>query len=155
MGKDVTYLCDPCCRGGVPPFELQMNLISNLAEIMWEGADGKLVEPQYAAKFGAQFILTSDWASTNPLLVEFPEKYRNQIKLHYATMFGKQVWIMPQGGVEIGSVVTYGDSLDSCFEQAKEIADEIKGTQIECLVGSMDGLKKNLETFEQFDVKFE
>ena len=45
MGKDITYLCDPCCRGGSPPFELQLNLIENLAEIIWEGADGKLIEP--------------------------------------------------------------------------------------------------------------
>ena len=85
MGKDTTYLCDPCCRGGSPPFELQMNLIENLAEIIWEGADGKLVEPKFAGKYGAQFIIESKWSINNPLLVEFPADFRDRIKLRYAT----------------------------------------------------------------------
>lgn len=155
MGEDVTYLCDPCCRGGSPPFELQLNMLTNLAEIMWEGADGKLVEPKYAGKYGTQFILRSEWASSNPLFIEFPEKYRNQIKLHYATQFGTDLWIMPQGSAEIGAVVVCGDSLDACFEEAQKIAGEIKGTQIECCIGSVDGLKKNIDQFAKWDVIFE
>ncbi len=155
MGANITYLCDPCCRGGSPPFELQLNLLSNLAEILWEGADGKLVEPKYASKFGAQFILRSNWAVDNPLLIEFPEKYRNQIKLHYASKFGDSLWIMPQGGAEIGAVVVCGDSLDDCFAEAQTISGEIKGTQIECCIGSTDGLKKNIEQFEKWGVKFD
>jgi hypothetical protein len=156
MGQDLTYLCDPCCRGGSPPFELQLNMIENLAEIMWEGAAGKLVEPKYAGKFGAQFIIESKWSICNPLLVEFPDKYRENIKLRYATMFGEQLWIMPQNSdtPAFGSIVVTGDSLDDCFEQAKAIADEINGIGVECLVGSMDGLKKNIEQFAEMAVKF-
>jgi hypothetical protein len=156
MGKDVTYLCDPCCRGGSPPFELQLNLIENLAEIMWEGADGKLVEPKFAGKYGAQFIIESKWSIHNPLLVDFPPKYREQIKFRYATMFGDNLWIMPQNSDTPGfaSIVVTGESLDECFDEAKEIADQIKGIGIECQIGSMDGLKKNLEQFAQWGVKF-
>lgn len=156
MGKDVTYLCDPCCRGGSPPFELQLNMIENLAEIMWEGAGGNLVEPKFAGKYGAQFIIESKWSINNPLLVEFPSEYRERIKFRYATMFGDKLWIMPQKSDTPGfaSIVTTGDNLDDCFEEAKEIASEIKGIGIECLVGSMDGLKENIEKFASFGVKF-
>jgi len=157
MDEKTTYLADPCCRFGSPPSELQLNLISNLAEIMWEGADGKIVEPQFAGKHGAQFIIESKWSITNPLLVEFPPEYREKIKLRYATMFGDQLWIMPQNSdtPSFGSIVTVGDSLDACFEEAKEIAHQIKGIGIECLVGSVDGLKKNLEQFKLWGVNFE
>ena len=157
MGKDVTYLCDPCCRGGSPPFELQLNMIENLAEIMWEGADGNLVEPKFKAKFGAQFIIESKWSINNPLLVEFPKEFRDRIKFRYATMFGEDLWIMPQKSDTpgFGSVVTCGDTMDACFEEAQEIAGSIKGIQIECHIGSMDGLKKNLEQFKQWGVKFD
>ena len=156
MGKDITYLCDPCCRGGSPPFELQLNLIENLAEIMWEGADGKLVEPKFAGKYGAQFIIESKWSINNPLLVEFPEKYREQIKFRYATMYGKELWIMPQKSDTPGfaSIVTCGESPDACFEEAQEIAGSIRGIGIECQIGSMDGLKKNLEQFAAWGVQF-
>lgn len=156
MGKDTTYLCDPCCRGGSPPFELQLNLIENLAEIMWEGADGKMVEPKFAAKYGAQFIIESKWSINNPLLVQFPDKYRDHIKFRYATMFGDELWIMPQRSDTPGfaSIVVTGDSLDSCFAEAQEIAGEIKGIQIECQIGSMSGLKENIEKFAELGVKF-
>jgi len=156
MAKDITYLCDPCCRGGSPPFELQLNMILNLAEIMWEGADGKLVEPEFAGKYGAQFIIESKWSVTNPLLVEFPPEYRDRIKFRYATMFGKELWIMPQNSDTPGfaSIVTCGDSLEKCFDEAQEIADSIKGIGIECQIGSMSGLKKNMEQFAEWKVQF-
>ena len=156
MGKDTTYLCDPCCRGGSPPFELQLNMLTNLAEIMWEGAGGKMVEPKFAGKYGAQFIIESKWSINNPLLVEFPAEYRDRIKFRYATMFGKELWIMPQKSDTPGfaSIVTTGDSLDACFEEAQEIAGQIRGIGIECQIGSMDGLKKNLEQFAEWGVEF-
>lgn len=156
MDEKTTYLADPCCRFGSPPSELQLNLITNLAEIMWEGADGKLVEPKFSGKYGAQFVIESKWSVNNPLLVEFPPEYRENIKLRYATMFGKQLWILPQRSdtPSFGSIVTTGDTLDACFEKAKEIAHSIKGIGVEALVGSMDGLTKNLEQFELWGVVF-
>lgn len=156
MEKNVTYLCDPCCRGGSPPFELQLNMIENLAEIMWEGADGKLVEPKYTGKFGAQFIIESKWSVDNPLLVEFPAKYREKIKFRYATMFGDQLWIMPQHSDTPGfaSIVVTGDTLDECFEEAQKIADEIKGIGVEVNMGSMSGLTNNIEEFAKMGVRF-
>ena len=156
MGKDITYLCDPCCRGGSPPFELQLNLITNLAEIMWEGADGKLVEPKFAAKYGFQCIVESKWSINNPLLVEFPEEYRDKIKFRYATLFGDKLWIMPQHSDTPGfaSIVVTGDSLDACFEEAKEIACSIKGIGVDCQIGSMSGLKENLEQLAKWSVSF-
>ena len=156
MGKGQTYLCDPCCRGGSPPFELQMNMIGNLAEIIWEGAVGKLVEPKYTEKFGAEFIVESKWSVNNPLLVEFPAKFREQIKFRYASMFGDQLWIMPQRSDTPGfaAIVATGNSLDDCFEQASEIASQLKGIQVECQIGSVSGLKESLQKFAEMGVNF-
>ena len=44
--------------------------------------------------------------------------------------------------------------MDDCFEQAQEIACEIKGIGIEAQIGSMDGLKANLEKFAEWGVTF-
>lgn len=156
MDKTTTYLADPCCRFGSPPSELQLNLITNLADIMWEGAEGKMVEPKFAGKYGAQFIIESKWSIHNPLLVEFPKRYRENIKLRYATMFGEQLWILPQNSdtPSFGSIVTVGDTLEDCFEEAKEIAHSIKGIGVEALVGSVSGLEDNLKQFEAWGVIF-
>ena len=52
VGKDNIWMSDPCMRVGSPIFELELNMIKNLPEILWEGADGKLVEPEYRGKYG-------------------------------------------------------------------------------------------------------
>ena len=112
------------------------------------------MNPCSRAKYGFQCFVESNWSVTNPLLVEFPAKYRDRIKFRYATMFGKDLWIMPQNSDTpgFGSIVTTGDSMDDCFAEAQQIADEIKGIGIDCKIGSMDGLK-NIEEFAKLNVQ--
>lgn len=126
------YLQDPCCRFGSPPAELQLNWLTNLADILWEGADGKLVEPQYAGKYGVELIVHSDWANDHPLMVDFPQEYRDKIKFRYNSEFDGKVWILPQGaGPRMAAVVACGDDLDACMETCKEISASLKGIQVE------------------------
>jgi len=153
--KDEVWLGDPCCRAGSPPFELQLNMLKNLPEILWEGADGKVVEPEYDGRYGFELIIHSDWADRNPLRLEFPEKFRDQIKLRYASQFGKDTWIMPQeGGPRVAAVVTRGDNLEDCFAEAEEIAEQIKGIQVETFTRSIPSLKKTLEKLRTWGVPF-
>lgn len=149
------WLCDPCTRAGSPPFELQLNILKNLAEIMWEGADGKLVEPVYRGKYGFELIIHSDWAQKHPLKLEFPDKYRDQIKFRYSSQFPDGLWIMPQdGGPRIAAAVTYGDDLESCFEEAKEIAGSLNGTQVETFTRAIPELRDNLKKMASWGYTF-
>lgn len=149
------WLGDPCCRCGSPPLELELNMLKNLPEILWEGADGKLVEPEYAAKYGFEMLIQSSWVNEHPLLVEFPPKYRDAIKFRRATQYPDGLWIMPQKDSPVfAAIVTMGDSPDACFAQAEEISKEIKAFKIDAFVGSMDGLKKNLTQFADWNVQF-
>ena len=105
---------------GSPVSELELNMIANLPEIMWEGADGKLVEPKYKAKYGCEVLIKSQWSPEKPMLIKFPEEYRDQIKLRYAAQFNKETWILPQNsGEEVGAIVAYGESLEDCMEEGQ------------------------------------
>jgi hypothetical protein len=53
-----SYFIDPTCRAGSPPSQVMAEMIGNYAEIIWGGANGKLVEPEPAAFFGAQAIVS-------------------------------------------------------------------------------------------------
>jgi len=155
VGKGGIWLADPCCRFGSPVSELELDLISNLPEIMWEGAAGHLVEPQYKAKYGCEVLIKSQWSPEKPMLIEFPEEYRDQIKLRYAAQFGKETWILPQNsGEEAGAIVAYGNSLDSCMEEVEEIGKQIKGTQLTVTTGSMNDLKGNLKELASWGIDF-
>ena len=155
IGKGVDYFSDPAMRVGSPIFELEIEMMANLAEILWAGADGKLVEPEYKAKYGYEIFVQSQWVDEHPLLVDFPQKYRDQIKFRYSAQFPDGLWILPQNaGPIFGAIVTYGDSIDDCVEEAEEIASQIKGQNVESFTGSAEALKKNLKEMEAFGVKF-
>jgi hypothetical protein len=139
------YLQDPCCRAGSPPMELQLNWIKNLADIMWLGSEGKMVEPEYAGKYGVELIVHSDWADNHPLMVDFPQEYRSQIKFRYNSEFDGKTWILPQGaGPRIAAVVACGDSLEACMEQCKEISGSLKGIQVEAFTRSFPIIEEKI-----------
>lgn len=153
--NNMVWLCDPCCRAGSPPLELQLNWITNLAEVMWQAADGIVVEPQYDGKYGFELIIHSDWAQKHPLRLDFPAKYRDQLKFRYASQFKDGLWIMPQdGGPRIAAAVASGDDIEQCFEECKEIAGSLKGIQVETFNRAMGDLRDNLKTLASWGIKF-
>lgn len=147
------YLQDPCCRAGSPPLELQLNWITNLADIFWEGAEGKLVEPEYSGKYGVELIIHSDWANEHPLLVEFPKRYREQIKFRYHSEFDGATWIMPQtAGPRIAAVVACGDSIDGLMEECREISGQLRGTMIESFTRSFPIVEEKIERLKNWGI---
>lgn len=155
VGEKGMWLADPCCRCGSPVSELELELISNMPEIMWEGAAGNLVQPKYKSKFGCEVLIKSKWSPEKPMLIEFPKEYRDQIKLRYAAQFGEETWILPQNsGEEVGAIVAHGNSLDDCMEEVEEIGKQVKGTMLEVTTGSMDDLKGNLKDLASWGISF-
>jgi len=155
VGKDGLWLADPCCRFGSPVSELELDLIANLPEIMWEGANGTMVQPQYKAKYGCEVLIKSSWSPEKPMRIIFPEEYRNQIKLRYAAQFGDETWILPQNsGEEVGAIVAYGNNLDDCMAEVNEIGKQVKGTQLTVTTGSMDDLNGSLKDLASWGIQF-
>lgn len=127
------YLIDPCTRMGSPPGELYGIWIANLAEIIWEGAQGIVIEPEYTARFGAMCLLLSDWADSNWQQVEIPEQFRDNVKLRNMCMIDGEYFVAPQwtGMPEIGAVVAVADTALEAMNQVKQIAEQVHGHSIE------------------------
>lgn len=153
--KNEMFLCDPCCRFGSPPSELQMNMIDNLPDIFWYGAEGELIEPDMPSKYGIEMLIYSDWSSEHPLRLEFPEKLREKLKFHFATEFDGKTWIMPQKeGPRFGVIVEHGNNLDALIKQIQEDADQLKGAQIETYPEAFPKALENIKTMKSWGVKF-
>jgi hypothetical protein len=140
------YLIDPCARCGSPPSELYQMMITNLADIIWEGAEGIIVEPEYAAKYGAQVMLLSDWADSNWQQVDFPESIREHVKLRNMTKIEGQYYVIPQwtGMPEIGAVVAMGDTQDEAISECKRIAEMVEGHSIEKPLDALEQARDDL-----------
>src|SRR5215831_9530304 len=144
---DKGYLIDPCCRMGSPPGELYGLWIANLAEILYEGAGGIVIEPEYTAKYGAMCLLLSDWADNNWQQVEIPERYRDNVKLRNHCIIKGEDYVVPQwtGMPEIGAVVAVADSAKAAMDQVMAIAEEVHGHSIEKPVDALEQADEDLK----------
>ena len=155
VGKDhVPYMIDLCIRAPSPPNELYQVFYTNLAEIIWKGANGECIDPKPASVWGTEIIIRSPWACDNWQPIEVPKEYENFVKLRNAVKINGKLYVMPQVGKipEIGSVVGYGSTMDSAMEMAKEIGDTVKGYFVELPKESLEKAKEEIEKAKDYGV---
>jgi len=141
------YLIDFTARYPSPPNQLQQEMFSNFTEILWEGANGRLVDPVPAAKFGALCIITSDFATKNWQPVEFPKELRGHIKLNNPVKIKDTYYVVPQPVelCQIGAVSGWGATMEEAIDQCKEIAGKVSGYGICIPTEAFDDAKEEIE----------
>jgi hypothetical protein len=155
IGKELEPYCiDPTCRAPCPPSELWQELYGNLADILWYGAEGIIVDPEPIAKWGCEIILKSAWAEKNHQPVFYPPKYANQIKLFNSIEVDKRRYVIPQDDemTEIGAVVGWGATMEEAIEHAKEAGDEVEGYGIKFNIGNVDKAKEQIAEMEEMGI---
>jgi predicted RNase H-like HicB family nuclease len=148
-------MLDFCARLGSPPNELYQMMYKNLAEIIWYGSQGYLIDPLYEHKYGVEVFIHSSWADQNWQEVEFPSKYRENIKLRNACKFNGKYYAVPQtvGLPEVGAIVAEGDTIKETIDKIKEIADTVKGYYLEIKLDAIDTAMGQFKELEQYGVK--
>jgi len=135
------YLIDGTARFGSPPSELMQVMCKNLSEVMWHGAEGVLLEPDFGdEKWGAEVLLHSPWGDANYAHVRFPKEHRDNIKLRHYTVIDGDTYVSPQstGMPEIGAIVATGRTAKEALTKVKEIAETVESHQLEIPVEAMD-----------------
>lgn len=157
VGKDkIPYMIDACCRCGSPPNELYQEMMTNMSEIMWYGAEGVLIEPEFCCEYGIEVMIHSDWANDHWQALHFPPQIRQWIKLRNLTKIDGTYYIVPneQGLPEIGAVVAIGNSFEECIKKVKKYAEQIEGYRIDIKVGSIDEMTNVIAKGEKLGIKF-
>jgi hypothetical protein len=156
IGKDqVPYMIDFCARAPSPPNELYQEQYENLAECMWAGANGVIIDPIPVAKYGAEIMLHSSWADKNWQALRFPDHLRDFVKLrnlYYSPKRGYGVIPQSQGLPEIGAVVGLGNTLEEAFDHALANAEEVGGYYLEGKTGAIEQVKEQIEKMKALNL---
>ena len=145
-----TYYTDPCVRGGSPPSNVYMKMISNWSDIITQGCMGNLVEPKFTCKYGVEIILKSNYCNGNTLPVMIPQEYKDNVALKGSYYMNGKDYIIPfsQAGIKdmeaFGSVVAVGDNLDEVMKQALEIAGSIEAPGLYYAENALEKAKHSL-----------
>jgi hypothetical protein len=155
IGKDkVPYMIDATIRMPSPPSELMQELWTNFSEIIWEGANGQLVEPIPAGKWGVEVIVKSHWAEHNLQLVDYPEGFAKQIKLYNCVVVDRKRYVVCQDDemTEIGAVIGWGDTIEEAIDHAKKAGESLKGYGIKFEMGAADKAHEQIEELAELGV---
>ena len=156
IGKDlVPYMIDFCARAASPPNELYQEFYTNLAEIIWMGANGVCIDPKPAGRYGAEALIHSSWADTHWQPLTIPDSIKKYVKLRNAMRIDGKYYTAPQGVSlpEIGAVVGYGNTLQEAIDMVKKVADQVKGYYIEIKVDAFDRAEQEIAKGEKFGLK--
>lgn len=158
--NETYYFTDPCVRLGSPPSNTYLEMINNWDEIIFAGANGKVVEPNFIADYGVEIILKSNWVNGNYLPITFPPEYKDNVKLKGSFIKNGEYYIIPFKWTgfemsEIGSVVVVGDDLEACMEKALEIASKVEGYDVYYDENALDKARETIENAnDKLNMKF-
>ena len=156
IGKDVKgFMVDFCARQASPPSELYMEFYENLPMIQFQGANGTLVQPKPLAKYGAQALIHSAWASSHFQPLDIPKELKRFVKLKNPCFIDGKWYTIPQKDdlVQIGGIIGFGDTLDDAFDMVRDIAKHIKGHYIDIKTDSFEDVEKVIDEADSYGIK--
>lgn len=148
-----SYLTDPTCRHASPAGECLLELIGNLGEILWEGAQGNLVEPEYRAKFAVQAMVDHPDDEDHWRVLEWHNK--PWFKPFAAVAIGDHLAFppLPWSNDAIGSLVGIGDTIEDALESLKESAKPYEDQGMTVHIPDIASTLKNIHEAEKQGVE--
>lgn len=152
---DKSYFIDPTCRGGMPSTGSQLEIWKNFGDIIWYGAHGQLIEPDPAANFTAECVLTlkSEKAQWGTLVV--PPALQRWMKLSGCCKVDGVVSFPADEhhGDEIGWLVAQGDTIEglieTMFAQVEKLPEGVSANT-DCLIPLLREIHKGEEQGIEF-----
>lgn len=151
IAEDKTpYLTDPSCREASPAGECLLENIKNLSEVIWHGAQGELVEPEYEAKFAAQAIIDHHGDHEQWRVLEVPESVKRWVKVFSCCEVDGVLAIPPchWSSEIIGSVIGLGDTIEDALEALRDHAAELDGQPLTIHVEALADVLKTVQEQE-------
>lgn len=147
-----SYFIDPTLRAGSPPSQVMCEMIANLGEIVWHGANGKLLDPWPAAKFGVQGIITAKADPRGWRVVQLPDELEQWAKFGMCSKLNGCYCFPPEtdgSDTSIGWLVGIGDTIEEAMTHFKKNVEHLP----DGLSSEIAGLAELLEEVHEAEAK--
>lgn len=152
---DECFFIDPTCRAGSPPHQAMTEMIANYAEVIWYGANGILINPESAAKFGVQALCKLDRDPDCWTYLNLPGETDRWLKSAHALGSGDMLALPPSSKITGCEdwLVGVGDTLEEAIKHLKHNAEELPdGASCDC--NSLIDLLREIEQAEEKGMEF-
>lgn len=155
VADNKSYFIDPCCRFPMPPTSSKTELWGNLAEIVWQGAHGVMVNPEPTAMFAAECEVSAKAEKGAWVSMEVPKELRRWFKASNCCQIDGRLCFPPAESDErhLGWLVSTGDKIDEVLDTLKERAG-LMPPSTDVHIRSMIDLLQELHTAEKQGIEF-
>lgn len=152
---DKHYYIDATQRGGMPSSGSQQLVWKNFPEIIWHGANGELVEPEPAAKFTIECMITTKTGKDCWDEVEIDPELLPWARFSNCAFVDGKFCFPPDETHEgeLGWLVALGDTPTETFDRIKELADMLPDG-LNADVEALAGIIKEIDNMEKEDIPF-
>jgi hypothetical protein len=154
IADGVPYFIDPTMRLPGQTGEHLFTTCTNMPDVIWNGANGILIEPEWAAKFALEATLHYKGDIDAWKVISVPEEIESMVKLyHYCKRDG--LYHFPTRKTdEVGVICGIGDTIEDAFENLKENFEIIKNEPVEIDAEEFVHLIKEVHEAEAEGVEF-
>lgn len=149
------FFIDPTFRQAGMTCEQLQETCENLGEIIWNGANGIVVQPKWKYRFAASTTIHYNGSSADQWKVlEVPEKVKPWVKLaHYCEYEGMAV-IPPCGNDELGVIIAAGNSVTETLTALRANVDALGDQPFTVETEGFVDLIEDIRKAEQQGMKF-
>lgn len=156
---DKFYWNDATQRGGMPSTASQHKLWKNFPEIVLAGANGELIDPEPAAKFSIECMITTKPNASSWHIVELPDSLKPWARFSNCA-FIDGCYCFPPDEVhngefcaDLGWLVAIGDTPTEVLQLAKDLADLLPDG-LNADVEALADVIKEIEVMEEENIPF-
>lgn len=155
VAEHANYFLDATPRGGLPSTGSQILAVDNLAEMIYAGAQGIFVEPEYNCKFTAECMVKIHGESNSWETIVLPEELKPFLMLSdYCEIKGQPWFPGDESEVEdVGWLVATGDTPKETAELMNQLADMLPDGANAC-VESLADIIREVEEMEANGIFF-
>lgn len=148
VADGVPYFIDPTARHPGQTGEHQWETCSNLAEVVWQGAQGKLIVPEFEWNFAAEATLHYEAGVDNAAIAQewkvlrIPKEVKRWFKPYHYCIIDGDYHFTPNKKDEVGVVLGVGNSIKESIEHLKKNLEILKELPV---FANLSGFKDLLE----------
>jgi hypothetical protein len=157
------YFIDPTTRHPALCGEHQWETCANLAEIIWAGAHGDVIEPEFKFTFAASAtlhyksyepmtdsrVILKEWKS-----LEVPKDVIRWFKPYHYCIVGEIYHFVPSKMDEVGVVIGVGSSIKESIDHLKKNLESMSKLPVWTNISDFPELIKSIITAEDKGIKF-
>lgn len=150
----VAYFIDPTLRMPGQTGEQLLETMANLPDVIWQGAQGELIQPEWRAKFAASATLNYGGDLEDPKVIHVPDDAKRPVKLCRYWQDGEDYHFPANKREDVGVVLGWADNITDTIAQVGKNFEAIGDDSLSVKLEEFKDLLEQIQQAEKAGIEF-